>query len=62
MTIFVQRLQEEEWQRDMEWDRQRVAVAKAGTILEKRHDRLQEEIRREYDSANIHLSAEQKAQ
>nr|CAB3265577.1 pf-rib protofilament ribbon protein [Phallusia mammillata] len=55
------RLQEEEWQRDMEWDRQRVAVAKAGTILEKRHDRLQEEIRREYDGANIHLSAEQKA-
>ncbi|XP_078488172.1 protofilament ribbon protein [Ciona intestinalis] len=55
------RLHEEEWQRDMEWDRQRINVAKAGTILEQRHGRLQEEIRKEQDSANVHLSAEQKA-
>ncbi|CAK8689591.1 RIB43A-like with coiled-coils protein 2 [Clavelina lepadiformis] len=55
------RLQEEEWQREMEWDRQRVAVAKAGTIMEQRHGRLQEEIRRDQDSANVHLNAEQKA-
>ena len=46
----------------MEWDRQRVAVAKAGTIMEQRHGRLQEEIRRDQDSANVHLNAEQKAQ
>jgi len=55
-------LKEEEWQRDMEWDRQRVAVAKAGTIYEQRHDRLREEVRRDQDNANVHLNAEQKAQ
>jgi len=46
----------------MEWDRQRVTVAKAGTILEQRQNRIAEEIRHEQDKANIHLSAEQKAQ
>ena len=46
----------------MEWDRQRVAVAKAGTIFQQRHDRLREEVRRDQDNANVHLNAEQKAQ
>ena len=58
----MQRLKEEEWQRDMEWDRQRVNMAKAGTVYEQRHERLREEIRREQDKANVHLDAEQKAQ
>lgn len=60
--ILLQRLQEEEWQRDMEWDRQRVNVAKAGTILEQRHKRMEEELRKGQDTANIHLCAEQVAQ
>ena len=46
----------------MEWDRQRVAVARAGTIFDQRHERMREEIRREQDEANVHLNAEQKAQ
>lgn len=62
ISYWLQRLREEEWQRDMEWDRQRVSMARAATILERQSDRLQKELRQEQDMANVRLGAEQLAQ
>lgn len=55
------RLREEEWQRDMEWDRQRVAMARAATILERQENSSQRRLRQEQDLANLRLAAEQAA-
>lgn len=55
------RLREEEWQRDMEWDRQRVSMAKAATILERNEQNTQRRLRQEQDLANRRLAAEQAA-
>ncbi|KAF0883128.1 RIBC2 protein, partial [Crocuta crocuta] len=48
----LQRLQEEERQRDMEWDRQRVQTARSTLLTERQRQRGQRDLRRALDCAN----------
>merc|ERR1712096_190447 len=49
-------------QMNLEWDRQRMVVTKAGTLMEQRQERLRKQLRKEQDDANKYLNQEQKAQ
>merc|ERR1712227_143539 len=53
------RLEEEERQRKEEWDRQRIAQAKAATILERQEARLRRELAKQQAEENLRLAAEQ---
>ncbi|XP_064510115.1 RIB43A-like with coiled-coils protein 2 [Pseudopipra pipra] len=55
------RLREQERQRDMEWDRQRVQAARAQMLLEREQRRQLRERRRDLDCMNAELSQEQRA-
>ncbi|XP_030050118.1 RIB43A-like with coiled-coils protein 1 [Microcaecilia unicolor] len=57
-----QRLREEEWQRDMEWDKQRMLAARAAMVLEEQEQNLSKQLRQNLDSYNQQLAREQKAQ
>ncbi|XP_039093441.1 RIB43A-like with coiled-coils protein 2 isoform X2 [Hyaena hyaena] len=56
------RLQEEERQRDMEWDRQRVQTARSTLLTERQRQRGQRDLRRALDCANLSLAREQRLQ
>ncbi|XP_030077174.1 RIB43A-like with coiled-coils protein 2 [Microcaecilia unicolor] len=55
------RLKEEEWQRDAQWNRERVQAARAMTLLERQQKRATREIRRAQDHANLELAEAQQA-
>ncbi|NXU49073.1 RIBC2 protein, partial [Turnix velox] len=55
------RLKEEEHQRDAEWDRQSIQVARAQLVLERHQQRQNRERRRALDNINAVLSQEQKS-
>lgn len=55
------RIREEERQRDLEWDRQRMLTCKAGQVMEQRQERLRAQLRKEVDDANKYLNQEQRA-
>ncbi|XP_027558342.1 RIB43A-like with coiled-coils protein 2 [Neopelma chrysocephalum] len=55
------RMKEQERQRDMEWDRQRVQAARAQMLLEREQRRQLRERRRDLDFMNAELSQEQRA-
>ncbi|XP_007953834.1 RIB43A-like with coiled-coils protein 2 [Orycteropus afer afer] len=57
-----QRLQEEERQRDMDWDRQRIQKARATLLMERLQQRQLRELRRALDSSNRSLAQEQRLQ
>ncbi|XP_052604507.1 RIB43A-like with coiled-coils protein 2 isoform X2 [Peromyscus californicus insignis] len=54
-----QRLQEEERQRIMDWDRRRIQKARASLLQERQQQRLQRELRRALDCSNLSLAREQ---
>lgn len=56
-----ERLQQEKKLRDEEFDRQRVANARAATLLEREHERKREELNRRMADENRRLAQEQKA-
>eukprot|EP00071_Canis_lupus_P050336 XP_531699.4 RIB43A-like with coiled-coils protein 2 [Canis lupus familiaris] len=56
------RLQEEERQRDMDWDRRRVQMARAVLLLERQQRRQQRDLRRALDCNNLSLAKEQRLQ
>ena len=60
-TLLFQRLQQEKKLRDEEFDRQRVANARAAMLLEREHDRKREELNRKMADENRRLAQEQKA-
>ncbi|XP_059103655.1 RIB43A-like with coiled-coils protein 2 isoform X2 [Peromyscus eremicus] len=53
------RLQEEERQRIMDWDRRRIQKARASLLQERQQQRLQRELRRALDCSNLSLAREQ---
>ncbi|XP_069347411.1 RIB43A-like with coiled-coils protein 2 [Eulemur rufifrons] len=53
------RLQEEEYQRDMDWDRRRIQGARATLLFERQQQRQQRDLRRALDSSNLSLAREQ---
>ncbi|XP_063178679.1 RIB43A-like with coiled-coils protein 2 isoform X1 [Chroicocephalus ridibundus] len=55
------RLKEEERQRDAEWDRQSIQVARAQLVLERHQRRQNRERRQALDNINAELSQEQKS-
>ena len=55
----LQRLQEEEYQRDRGWDGQRVQSARAALLLERQQRRQQRALRRALDRSNHSLAEEQ---
>ncbi|XP_044306779.1 RIB43A-like with coiled-coils protein 2 isoform X2 [Varanus komodoensis] len=55
------RLEEEERQRNLEWDRKRVQEARAALLYERHQQRQNRELRRALDNMNAQLSQEQKA-
>lgn len=57
----LQRLQEEERQRDMDWDRRRVQTARAALLMERQQQRQQRDLRRALDCNNLSLAKEQRA-
>jgi len=59
--IRLQRLREEERQRDEEFDRMRVAQARASQLLEREEARRKEAIARQLKEENQRLAREQKA-
>ncbi|KAF6121455.1 RIB43A domain with coiled-coils 2 [Phyllostomus discolor] len=56
------RLQEEEYQRDRGWDRQRVQNARTALLLERQQRRQQRDLRRALDHSNLSLAEEQLSQ
>ncbi|XP_003783161.2 RIB43A-like with coiled-coils protein 2 [Otolemur garnettii] len=56
------RLQEEEHQRDMDWDRRRIQAARAALLFERQQQREQRGLRRSLDSSNLSLACEQHLQ
>lgn len=58
----LQRLQEEECQRNMDWDRRRIQKARASLLHEREQQRLQRELRRALDCSNLSLAKEQHLQ
>ncbi|XP_047406030.1 RIB43A-like with coiled-coils protein 2 [Sciurus carolinensis] len=54
------RLQEEECQRDMDWDQQRVQKAREALLHERQRQRQQRDLRRALDDSNLSLAKEQK--
>lgn len=58
----LQRLQEEECQRNMDWDRRRIQKARASLLHERQQQRLQRELRRALDCSNLSLAKEQHLQ
>ncbi|GAB5574358.1 RIB43A-like with coiled-coils protein 2 isoform X1 [Prionailurus iriomotensis] len=56
------RLREEEWQRDRDWDRQRVQRARSTLLIERQQKRQQRDLRRALDCANLSLAKEQRSQ
>nr|XP_033777922.1 RIB43A-like with coiled-coils protein 1 [Geotrypetes seraphini]XP_033777933.1 RIB43A-like with coiled-coils protein 1 [Geotrypetes seraphini]XP_033777943.1 RIB43A-like with coiled-coils protein 1 [Geotrypetes seraphini] len=57
-----QRLREEERQRDVEWDKQRMLVARAAMVQEEQEQDFNKQLRQNLDSYNHQLAREQKAQ
>lgn len=55
----LQRLQEEESQRDRAWARQRARSARAALLLEREQRRQQRDLRRALDGSNRSLAEEQ---
>ena len=55
----LQRLQEEECQHNMDWDRRRIQKARASLLQERQQQRLQRELRRALDCSNLSLAKEQ---
>ncbi|KAK2121789.1 Protein Tax-1 [Saguinus oedipus] len=53
------RLQEEERQRDLDWDRRRIQAARATLLFERQQRRQQRDLRRALDSSNLSLAKEQ---
>ncbi|KAF6340383.1 RIB43A domain with coiled-coils 2 [Rhinolophus ferrumequinum] len=53
------RLQEEECQRDMDWDRRRIQGARATLLCERQQQRQQRDLRRALDCSNLNLAKEQ---
>lgn len=53
------RLQEEECQHNMDWDRRRIQKARASLLQERQQQRLQRELRRALDCSNLSLAKEQ---
>ena len=62
MHLLLQRLEEEERQHNEAWDKQRIAQAKAGTIMERQQEKLRHELQKKQAEENLRLAAEQKAQ
>lgn len=58
----LQRLQEEERQRDMAWDQRRLQGARAALLVERQQRRQQRDLRRALDSSNLCLAKEQLSQ
>ncbi|KAJ8791802.1 hypothetical protein J1605_020524 [Eschrichtius robustus] len=56
------RLQEEERQRDMHWDRQRVQRARAALLCERQQQCQRHDLRRALDCSNLSLAKEQLSQ
>lgn len=55
-------MKQEEKLRDLEWDRQRVAHARAAMLMERELDRQKREINKQQAGENKRLSSEQKSQ
>ncbi|KAL1767590.1 RIB43A-like with coiled-coils protein 2 [Sigmodon hispidus] len=53
------RLQEEECQRSMDWDRRRIQKARASLLHERQQQRLQRELRKALDCNNLSLARQQ---
>lgn len=53
------RLQEEAYQRDLDWDRQRIQKARADMLLHRQQQRQQRELRKALDCSNLNLAKEQ---
>lgn len=56
------RLQEEEHQRNMDWDRRRVQKVRASLLHERQQQRLQRGLRKALDCSNLSLAREQHSQ
>nr|XP_035129269.2 RIB43A-like with coiled-coils protein 2 [Callithrix jacchus] len=56
------RLQEEERQRDLDWDRQRIQGARATLLFERQQRRQQRDLRGALDGSNLSLAKEQRLQ
>ena len=57
----TQALRSEEREREKEWDRRRVAEAKAGLVLESQLEKKQKDLKRKLAEENRQLAAEQRA-
>jgi len=55
------RLEEEERQQREAWDKQRIAQAKAGTIMERQQEKIRQELQKKQAEENLRLAAEQRA-
>ena len=60
-ACVIQRLKQEEELRQKEWDRQRVAMARAGELLERQQDRTRKELNKQQALDNLRLAQEQKS-
>lgn len=58
---LFQRLRQEEELRNQEWDRQRVAMARAGELLERQQERVKKEMNKQQANDNRRLGQEQKS-
>ena len=57
----TQEIRRKEWELDCEWDRRRVAEAKAGLILESQLEKRKRELTKKLAEENRQLAAEQRA-
>ncbi|KAF6019463.1 RIBC2 [Bugula neritina] len=57
----TERLRQEEELRNKEWDRQRVAMARAGELLERQQERVRKEMNKQQAIDNLRLGQEQKS-
>ena len=60
-NTHMQALRSEEREREKEWDRRRVAEAKAGLVLESQLEKKQRDLRKKLAEENRQLAAEQRA-
>ena len=59
--MFTQRIKEEQKRLNDEHERQRLAAARAATLLEREHERRKKDLDKQLADENKRLAAEQKA-
>ena len=61
LLIILQRLEQEERERQTEWERLQLAQAKAGILAEREQERVRKQLKKQLTDENCRLASEQQS-